>query len=61
MAVLEMLRCASEAALSETVADFVISQRQARGRARRAYLTARRDRGLAHQVAPGLAGAAPDR
>jgi hypothetical protein len=49
LAVLETLRCAAEAALSETTADFVASQRQAA--ADRGVPAARRDRGLAAQVA----------
>ena len=49
ISVLELLRCASEAAQSEAVADFVVSQRQAA--AERGVPAARRDRGLAHQVA----------
>ena len=51
IAALELLRCASEAAQSETVADFVVSQRQAASE--RGVPPARRDRGLAQQV--GLA------
>ena len=47
--VLESLRCASEAAQSEVVADFVVSQRQAA--ADRGVPVARRDRGLGAQVA----------
>jgi hypothetical protein len=49
---LETLRCATEAAQSETVADFVVSQRQAA--ARRGVPAARRDLGLANQVALAL-------
>ena len=52
IAALEPLRCASEAAQTETVADFVVSQRQAA--ADRGVPAARRDRGLAHQVALAL-------
>jgi hypothetical protein len=52
IAALELLRCASEAAQIETVADFVVSQRQAA--ADRGVPPARRDRGLAHQVALAL-------
>ena len=52
IAALELLRCASEAAQSETVADFVVSQRQAA--ADRGVPPARRDRGLAQQVALAL-------
>src|SRR4051794_10074632 len=46
---LESLRCATEAALSETTADFVVSQRAAT--AARGVPPERRDRGLAAQVA----------
>jgi hypothetical protein len=49
ISVLESLRCASEAAQSEVVADFVVSQRQAA--AERRVPAARRDRGLGAQVA----------
>ncbi len=49
IAALESLTCASQAAQSETVADFVVSQRQAA--ADRGVPAARRDRGLADQVA----------
>jgi uncharacterized protein DUF222/HNH endonuclease len=52
LAALESLRCASEAAQTETVADFVVSQRQAA--AERGVPAARRDRGLAQQVALAL-------
>lgn len=52
LAALETLRCATEAAQSETVADFVVSQRQAA--ADRGVPAARRDRGLANQVALAL-------
>jgi hypothetical protein len=52
ISVLESLRCASEAAQSEVVADFVVSQRGAA--AERGVPAARRDRGLAHQVALAL-------
>ena len=46
---LESLRCATEAAQSESVADFVVSQRQAA--ADRGVPAERRDRGLGAQVA----------
>ncbi|HEX5089935.1 MAG TPA: DUF222 domain-containing protein, partial [Nocardioides sp.] len=49
LAALETLRCATEAAQCETVADFVISQRRAA--AGRGVPAARRDRGVASQVA----------
>jgi hypothetical protein len=49
IAALERLRHASEAALTETVADFVVSQRSAA--ADRGVPAARRDRGLGLQVA----------
>ena len=49
ISVLESLRCASEAAQSEVVADFVVSQRQAASE--RGVPAARRDRGLGAQVA----------
>ncbi len=49
VAALERLRRATEAASSETVADFVLSQRQAA--AERGVPAARRDRGLGLQVA----------
>jgi hypothetical protein len=49
IAALESLRCATEAAQSETVADFVVSQR--RVAAERGVPAERRDRGLAAQVA----------
>jgi Domain of unknown function (DUF222)/HNH endonuclease len=49
IAALESLTCASEAAQSETVADFVVSQRRAA--ADRGVPRERRDRGLADQVA----------
>jgi len=52
LAALETLRCATEAAQSETVADFVVSQRRAA--ADRGAPTARRDRGLPNQVALAL-------
>ena len=56
IAVLESLRCASEAAQSEIVADFVVSQRQAA--AERGVPAARRDRGLGAQVALALGSVA---
>ncbi len=49
IAALESLTCASQAAQSETVADFVVSQRSAA--ADRGVPAARRDRGLGDQVA----------
>jgi hypothetical protein len=49
IAALERLRCASEAAQTETIADFVVSQRQAA--TDRGVPAERRDRGLAAQVA----------
>ncbi|HEX5086446.1 MAG TPA: DUF222 domain-containing protein, partial [Nocardioides sp.] len=49
LAALETLRCATEAAQCETVADFVLSQRRAA--AGRGVPAARRDRGVASQVA----------
>jgi hypothetical protein len=49
IAALESLRCATEAAQNETVADFVLSQRQAV--AERGVPAERRDRGLAAQIA----------
>jgi hypothetical protein len=49
LAALERLRCATEAAQCETVADFVVSQRSAA--AARGVPAARRDRGVASQVA----------
>jgi Domain of unknown function (DUF222)/HNH endonuclease len=49
IAALESLGCASQAAQSETVADFVVSRRSAA--AESGVPTARRDRGLADQVA----------
>jgi hypothetical protein len=52
LAALETLRCATEAAQAETVADFVVSQRQVA--AERGVLAARRDPGLANQVALAL-------
>jgi hypothetical protein len=52
LAALETLRCAVEAAQSETVADFVVSQRQAA--TQRGVPAARRDRGVASQVALAL-------
>jgi Domain of unknown function (DUF222)/HNH endonuclease len=58
LSVLESLRCATEAAQSETVADFVVSQRQIA--AERGVPTVRRDRGLASQVALAL-GQSPHR
>jgi len=52
LAALETLRCATEAAQAETVADFVVSQRQVA--AERGVLAARRDLGVATQVALAL-------
>jgi len=49
IAVLERLRCAVEAAQTETVADFALSQRQAA--ADRGVPASRRDRGVGAQVA----------